>query len=100
MTDMELGLNNALETLFPTAQQRFCIWHIDNNVEVHVVKRWKGLEGDAVDTDVVSINAFHNSPTRLYKAWQQLPYGRRYEDFASTRSMIGVQYTPHQPEIV
>lgn len=59
ITDKEKALKNALNQVFPAAQQQLCVWHINANVKAKIRSRWNSddlddledLEADSSEAD-------------------------------------------------
>lgn len=49
ITDKETALKNALKSVFPSAQQQLCVYHINANVRARIRSRWKGEDGRSDD---------------------------------------------------
>jgi hypothetical protein len=51
ITDKEKALKNALNQVFPTAQQQLCVWHINANVRAKIRSRWNADDPDDLEDD-------------------------------------------------
>ncbi len=51
ITDAEAALKTALAEVFPHARQQLCIFHISQNVVLHIKRKWQGPEQPARPED-------------------------------------------------
>lgn len=127
ITDKEMALKNALETVFPGAQQQLCVYHVNANVRGKIQARWKNKDGTS-DTDEAgdgaeaaeedlnaarAIEAAADEPSAaskpavdpdsregMFRAWQHVVYAEDEAEFEVSWAALKATYSRRQNHIL
>lgn len=126
ITDKEKALKNALERVFPKAQQQLCLYHINANVHAKITSRWKKDDSDeAPDPDADELagpeateatepiaepatepaadpdeKEPEYSKEDLKKHWNRVVYAEEEDDFEAAWAQILIAYGNRQKAII
>lgn len=75
VTDRELALMTAINTVFPSASNMICVWHIEKNVLLHSRNRFK---------DVADFDRFMKEWTEVIRAPDEETFDYRWSDLQKT----------------
>lgn len=125
--DKEMALKNALETVFPSAQQQLCIYYINANVRGKIQARWKNKDGTgdtnkvrdevkAAEEDLNAARAIYavadkpsaalkpavnpNSRKGMFRAWQHIVYAEDEAEFKVSWAALKATYSHRQNHIL
>ncbi|KAK1246767.1 hypothetical protein MKX08_000569 [Trichoderma sp. CBMAI-0020] len=127
ITDKEMALKNALETVFPGTQQQLCVYHVNANVRGKIQARWKnkdgtsdadeaGDEAEAAEEDLNAARAIEaaadepsaaskpavdsDSREGMFKAWQHVVYAEDEAEFEVSWAALKATYSRRQNHIL
>lgn len=128
MTDKEDGLRNALQRVFPEAQQQLCVYHINANIRKMIRRHWRPSADDPnpdesadelsspIDADFLaaqraeatadSITVRLSNPTpemtpdAMFEAWQRVIYADTEADFEEAWQTMIDAYDVQQGQVL
>lgn len=119
ITDFEQALKNAISTVWPTAKQQLCVFHVNKNVTANMKKKWRGdmapevhdedeaVEAPPEENALQDVNApAHTNNTSypvpstvphtragIYELWKAMVYTAKEEDFNKAWDLMKREFT-------